>query len=113
MSELASTPEPPYYAVIFTSLRTDVEQAEYDAAAERMMELAEQQPGFLGVEHARTPGGPSITVSYWADEASIKAWRNHAEHLGAQAAGRERWYKSFALRIAKVESARQMKIDGC
>lgn len=106
MSELAATPEPPYYAVIFTSVRTDAEHAEYDAAAARMVELAEQQAGFLGMEHARTPGGASITVSYWADEASIKAWRDHAEHREAQAAGRERWYESFALRIAKVESAR-------
>ncbi len=111
MSGLASTPKPPYYAVIFTSLRTDIEHAEYDAAAMRMMELAEQQPGFLGVEHARTPGAHGITVSYWSDEAAIKAWRAHAEHLEAQAAGRERWYKSFALRIARVESARQMRDD--
>ncbi len=106
MSDLASTPDPPYYAVIFTSVRTEVEQAEYDAAADRMMELARQQPGYLGVEHARTPGGPGITVSYWADEASINAWRDHAEHQQAQTAGREKWYDSFALRVARVESAR-------
>jgi len=75
------------------------------------MELAAQHPGFLGVEHARTPGSAAITVSYWTDEAAIKAWRDDAEHREAQAAGRERWYKSFAIRIAKVESARQMEPD--
>lgn len=109
MSELASTPEPPYYAVIFTSVRTDVEDEQYAAAADRMLELAAQQPGYLGVEHARTPGGAGITVSYWADEDSIKAWRDHAEHQETQAAGRERWYDCFALRIAKVQSARSMR----
>ena len=108
MSELASTPEPPYYAVIFTSVRTGAEEQEYAEMAARMVELAAQQPGYLGMEHAGTPGGSSITVSYWSDEESIANWREHAEHKVAQQHGREKWYESFALRIAKVESARSM-----
>lgn len=108
MTDLAVTPDPPYYAVIFTSVRTDIEAAEYSAAAERMLELAAQQPGYLGVENARTPGSTGITVSYWADRESINAWRQNAEHLTVQKSGREKWYESFALRIAKVEHARGM-----
>lgn len=108
MSPLPGTPDPPYYAVIFTSIRTGIEDEEYVAAAERMLELAAQQPGYLGVEQARTPGSTGITVSYWTDEASIRNWQQNAEHLAAQKAGRDKWYESFSLRIAKVERARTM-----
>ncbi|HEX9010902.1 MAG TPA: antibiotic biosynthesis monooxygenase, partial [Holophagaceae bacterium] len=101
---IAATPEPPYYAVIFTSQRTDGDQG-YAAMAERMVELARQQPGFLGVESARDPEGFGLTVSYWRDEASIAAWKAHAEHAVAQRLGRERWYGAFALRVCRVERA--------
>lgn len=107
MSELAKTPEPPYYAVIFTSVRSDVEPQQYAEMADRMVELAAQQPGFLGVESVRDDHGVGITVSYWDSEDSIRAWRDHAEHQIAQQRGRERWYDRFALRIARVESARR------
>jgi len=90
----------PYYAVIFTSEQT-ADTAGYEAMAERMVELAAQQPGFLGIESARS--GLGITVSYWRDVASIAAWRQHVEHLAAQRLGRERWYQRFRLRIARVE----------
>ncbi len=98
--EFANTPAPPYYAVIFTSLRTAGDDG-YGAMAERMVELAAQQPGFLGVESARD--GLGITVSYWADLESIAAWKQNAEHLVAQQLGRERWYADFRTRIARVE----------
>ncbi|SDJ01290.1 Heme-degrading monooxygenase HmoA [Pseudomonas delhiensis] len=100
----ATTPEPPYYAVIFTSLRTPLE-AGYAEAAERMVELAAAQPGFLGVESARGEDGLGITVSYWKDEDSIRRWREHAEHRLARDAGRQNWYERFAVRVAKVERA--------
>jgi heme-degrading monooxygenase HmoA len=100
MSFIASTPKPPYYAVIFTSIRTEGENG-YGEMAMRMVELAQQQPGFLGVESAREEVG--ITVSYWADLASIKRWKTNAEHLAAQKMGRDSWYASFKVRISKVE----------
>lgn len=100
MESIAKTPAPPYYAVIFTSLRTDVEDG-YGAMAERMVALAAQQPGFLGVESARD--GVGITVSYWTDLESIRAWKANAEHLEAQRLGHQKWYASFKTRIAKVE----------
>ncbi|ART49770.1 antibiotic biosynthesis monooxygenase family protein [Acidovorax carolinensis] len=100
MDGLANTPAPPYYAVIFTSLRTEGDQG-YGAMAERMVELAAQQPGFLGVESARD--GLGITVSYWTDLASIAAWKANAEHQEAQHLGREQWYAGFKTRIARVE----------
>lgn len=98
--DFANTPEPPYYAVIFTSLRTEGDQG-YGAMAERMVALAAQQPGFLGAESVRD--GLGITVSYWADLESIAAWKQQAEHLQAQRLGRERWYADFRVRIARVE----------
>ena len=100
MSTIASTPKPPYYAVIFTSLRTEGDNGYADMATE-MVELAAQQPGFLGIESAREELG--ITVSYWSDLESIRNWKTNAEHLQAQRLGREQWYASFKVRISKVE----------
>lgn len=100
MSFIADTPKPPYYAVIFTSHRTDGDNG-YQQMAAKMVALAAQQPGFLGVESAREEVG--ITVSYWADLESIKNWKANVEHQQAQKLGHERWYSSFKTRIAKVE----------
>ena len=97
---IANTPEPPYCAVIFTSLRTDGDNG-YGAMAERMDALAAQQPGYLGIESARE--GLGITVSYWRDLASIRAWKANAEHLVAQQTGRSSWYTDYKTRICKVE----------
>ena len=97
---IAKTPEPPYYAVIFSSVRTEGDQG-YAAMSERMMHLAAMQEGFLGVEHARDTLG--ITVSYWRDLESIRNWKLHAEHTKARERGRSEWYKKFKVRIARVE----------
>jgi heme-degrading monooxygenase HmoA len=100
MPEIANTPEPPYYAVIFTSHRTEGDEGYADMAA-RMLALAQLQPGFLGVESARQ--GVGITVSYWASLEAIAQWKQHAEHRHAQTLGHQRWYAGFRVRIAKVE----------
>jgi heme-degrading monooxygenase HmoA len=100
MTKIAATPKPPYYAVIFSSLRTEGDQG-YGAMSDRMMELAAAQPGFLGVESAREDLG--ITVSYWASLEAIRNWKRNAEHREAQRLGREKWYSSFKVRIARVE----------
>jgi len=101
---IAHTPEPPYDAVIFTSRRTEEDRG-YGAMAERMVELASRQPGFLGMESARGTDGLGITVSCWRDEDSIAAWKRNAEHQQAQHAGQEAWYADYQVRIAKVERA--------
>ncbi|UVL07905.1 antibiotic biosynthesis monooxygenase [Pseudomonas rhodesiae] len=98
---IADTPATPYYAVIFTSLRTEGDQG-YSQAAMRMLELAREQPGFLGVESAREDG-LGITVSYWASEAAILAWKHHAEHRAVREQGRSTWYSAFHTRVCKVE----------
>jgi len=97
---IAKTPKPPYYAVIFTSTRTEGDRG-YSKMADYMLELAEKQEGFLGIESAREDLG--LTVSYWRDLESIKSWKENSEHLIAQEKGREEWYKSYKTRIAKVE----------
>ena len=102
---------PPYYAVIFTSRRTGADPAGYEAAAERMLELASQQPGYLGVESARGEDGVGITVSYWESLDAVRAWGRDAEHLVAQAGGRERWYEDFRLRVARVEEERSFTAE--
>jgi heme-degrading monooxygenase HmoA len=97
---IAETPQPPYYAVIFTSIRTEVEDG-YTDIAERMLELAQKQVGFLGYESSREEIG--ITVSYWRDQDSIRNWKNNIEHTLAREKGRSDWYKAFKTRIARVE----------
>ena len=99
MPEIARTPDPPYVAVIFTSLRTPGDDG-YAATAARMEELAAQQPGYLGIESVREELG--ITVSYWATEEDARAWKRVAEHAAVQRAGRRRWYEEYAVRIAHV-----------
>jgi heme-degrading monooxygenase HmoA len=101
-NSIAKTPKPPYYAVIFTSLRAEGDRG-YAHMAERMVELASQQPGFLGVESARTTDGLGITVSYWTSEDAIAAWKAHAEHKVAQETGQRVWYSGYHLRVARVE----------
>jgi heme-degrading monooxygenase HmoA len=98
----ATTPKPPYYAVIFTSQRTSVDDG-YGAVADRMQELAAQQPGYLGVESSRDAAGLGITVSYWTSLEAIAGWRAQAEHRVAQAGGRAKWYEHFEVRVARVE----------
>ncbi|TND02874.1 MAG: hypothetical protein FD123_4021 [Bacteroidetes bacterium] len=97
---IAKTPEPPYYAVIFTSLRTETDK-DYNDTAERMVELAKDQPGFLGVESARSEVG--ITVSYWESLDAIRNWKGHAKHRIAQERGKTEWYSAYKTRICKVE----------
>ena len=111
MSSPARTPEPPYYAVIFTSTRTDVAEG-YGETAERMVELAAQQPGFLGVESTRGEDGLGITISYWESEEAIANWKRNAEHRVAQANGIQQWYDQFVTRVAKVERARAFSKRG-
>ena len=103
-ASFAKTPAPPYYAVIFTSQRTEGDQG-YSRMAERMSELAAQQPGFLGMESVRGVGGFGITVSYWSSEAAIAAWKSHVDHQPAQEAGKRVWYADFQIRVARVERA--------
>jgi heme-degrading monooxygenase HmoA len=97
---IANTPTPPYYAVIFTSIRTE-EDRDYEKISFRMVELAKKQPGFLGVESARNETG--ITVSYWSDLESIKNWKQQAEHTVAQEMGRNEFYTTYKVRICLVQ----------
>lgn len=100
----AKTPAPPYYAVIFSSTRTPGDHG-YAAMADRMVELATTQPGYLGIESARGADGFGISVSYWESLEAIAAWRANAEHQVAQETGKKVWYGHFELRVARVERA--------
>jgi heme-degrading monooxygenase HmoA len=97
--KLAATLEPPYYAVIFSSILNEEHQG-YEELAEQMLKLANEQPGFLGFESAREDIG--ISVSYWENLEAIGQWKNNLKHLGAQEKGKELWYKNYRVRISKV-----------
>lgn len=97
---IAKTPSTPYYAVIFTSISSEVREG-YESTADRMLELAKQQDGYLGIESAKQEIG--ITVSYWRDLDSIRKWKMNAEHLIAQDKGRKEWYQNYKTRICLVE----------
>jgi heme-degrading monooxygenase HmoA len=101
-TQIAATPQPPYYAVIFTSLRTEGDRG-YGEMAGRMMALASEHEGFLGAEGVREADGFGVTVCYWKTLEGIKRWKENAEHLMAQQAGREHWYLQYKTRICKVE----------
>ncbi|BCB05137.1 antibiotic biosynthesis monooxygenase family protein [Bacillus sp. KH172YL63] len=101
MNPIAQTPQPPYYAVIFVSERTE-DDTDYGKMADKMVELASLQDGFLGIESARDEG-VGITVSYWTSPEAIQQWKDHAAHQVAQQRGKKEWYKRFALRVCKVE----------
>lgn len=103
-SGIATTPEPPYYAVIFTSKRTEGDRG-YGAMAQRMANLGARYAGFLGLESVRDADGLGITVSYWRDESSVLAWKRDTEHEKAQRAGQQVWYERYEVRVAKVERA--------
>ena len=100
----AKTPKPPYYAVIFAGQLNGADPG-YDKMAQAMFELAVKQPGFLGAESANEADGFGVTALYYADEASILAWKQNAEHLVAQKLGKEKWYEHYEIRVAKVERA--------
>ncbi|TCP24268.1 heme-degrading monooxygenase HmoA [Tenacibaculum skagerrakense] len=97
---IARTPAPPYYAVIFTSIRTEGDN-DYTITADKMVELAQLQEGYLGIESARNDIG--ITVSYWKDLEAIKQWKMQLDHTEAREKGRITWYQQFKVRISKVE----------
>jgi heme-degrading monooxygenase HmoA len=101
----ANTPEPPYLAVIFSSLRTIADEPGYERMSARMVELAATQPGYLGIESSRDAAGFGISVSYWASEEAVLRWKAHVEHLAAQELGRSLWYAVYRLRVARVERA--------
>ncbi len=98
----------PYYAVIFTSIRTEGDDEGYAKMAQQMEALAKQQPGFLGFESAREELG--VTISYWESLEHIKAWKRHTNHLVAQRKGREEWYQWYRTRICKVEREYEFSI---
>lgn len=99
----ANTPNPPYYAVIFTSQKNEADLEGYHTMANLMVELASKQPGFLGVESAREQNGLGITVSYWNSLDSIQQWKENLSHQKAQEKGKRDWYSSYITRICKVE----------
>ncbi|USX55743.1 antibiotic biosynthesis monooxygenase [Lentzea sp. HUAS12] len=100
--------EPPYYAAIFTTVRTQ-DQDGYAETNARMEELVRDVPGYLGMDHAQNPGGLGITVGYFRDAEALKQWRTNAEHRAAQQRGRDDWYDSYTLHIAKVERSHGFK----
>ena len=102
---IADLPEPPYTVVVFTSRLADLDEAgraAYDRMSARMVQLAAQQPGYLGIESARGADGGGITASYWRDDAAAAAWKRVAEHLVAQRRGQESWYAAYRVRVANV-----------
>ena len=104
LSPIAQTPRPPYFAVIFSSTRNLADTEEYQQVGDRMAELAAQADGYLGYESVRDGDGVmGITVSYWKDLESIKAWKAHSEHVMAQEKGKKHWYTAYTTRICKVE----------
>ena len=103
---------PPYWAVLFASVRDERPGDGYGETAARMEELAADRPGYLGLESARAPDGSGLTVSYWRTREDARAWKEVAEHRAAQEAGRARWYREYTVRVARVDEAYGMDPTG-
>lgn len=104
-------PKPPYFAVIFRSKLSGKDREGYGKMADKILELAKQQPGYLGFDDIPRHEDQGLNVSYWQDEASIKAWKAKAEHLVAQKMGKDKWYQWFHLRVAKIERSYSFERD--
>ncbi|HWD13632.1 antibiotic biosynthesis monooxygenase [Pseudochrobactrum sp. sp1633] len=111
-SPFATLPDTPYYVVAFSSQRTADDDTGYGDMAGQMVELAEKQDGYLGIESVRDASGFGITNSYWRDEECIRQWKRNVDHLAAQKQGRALWYEAYALRIARVERAYDFTATG-
>ena len=105
MDRFAATPEPPYYMTAFSSQASGEDVEEYGVTAARLMALAHEQPGCLGVETTRDASGFGITLAFFDSDESIRAWKRQADHLDAQRRGREVWYERYEIRVARVERA--------
>ena len=110
MSKSGNRPDPPCYAVIFTTQRSAHDDG-YREMDERLERLVRTAPGFLGLESVRAPDGAGITVSYWESLEAIRGWKENAEHLVAQRLGRERWYASYRVRVCRVEREHGFEAD--
>ena len=105
MTRFAKGLVPPYYAVIFANQHSGRDADVYGRTADRLVDLAEEMPGFLGIESTRDASGFGITVSYWESEEAIARWKADGEHLAAQALGKTEWYDHYELRVARIERA--------
>ncbi|MFT5750576.1 MAG: heme-degrading monooxygenase HmoA [Flavobacteriales bacterium] len=92
--------KPPYYAVIFTTKQTAV-TAGYTETTDHMEALAKEHAGYLGMDHARSEIG--ITISYWETLEDIARWKAQRDHLKAQQKGIKEWYEHYTVKICKVE----------
>jgi heme-degrading monooxygenase HmoA len=97
-----TTQRPGTVAVIFIAQRTQEDDTGYSAAASAMDRMAASQPGYRGMDSTRGPDGLGITVSYWANDAAAKAWRDHPQHAAIREMGRGRWYSRYDLHVAEV-----------
>ena len=100
-----------YFAAIFTTQRSQSGDDVYEIMTSRMVALAQQQQGFLGLESVRGDDGLGITVSYWTDQEAIQNWGRQAEHVSVQAMGRQEFYRWYRIRIAEVFTERSFISD--
>lgn len=96
-------PQPGTYAVIFKSKRTPEAGADYDAMNAMLFEMAKSQPGYIGIDSVRGADGTGLSVSYWRSREDIARWRADLKHTAARKLGREKWYESFTVHIARIE----------
>ena len=103
MPYISKTPNPPYYAVVFTSINANVDHTEHVDMYARLVQRAATYEGYLGIEPARNSDGTGVAVVYFKDQESIGAWAKDPEHQIAKRKGREIWYSHYMIRICRVE----------
>ena len=88
--------------VLFRSRLTPVAGEDYHQMSAEMVDTARGMPGFVDVKSFQAEDGERLTVVWWRDEETMRAWREHPRHREAQRLGRERWYQQFRLEVAEV-----------
>ena len=108
MAMIVKTPKPPYYTVVFTSVRTNIDEG-YTEMNDSLWEDAQKLDGFIGSESLRNEDGFGVTVLYFKDMETIHEWSKYQKHLRAKEMGKQKWYADYRVRIAKVEHEYGMK----
>ncbi|MEO7577960.1 MAG: antibiotic biosynthesis monooxygenase [Massilia sp.] len=91
-------------AVIFEVLPSEGRAGEYFDTAAGLRARLEQVDGFISIERfaSLTQPGKLLSLSFWRDEESVRAWRCGDAHRAAQARGREGVFAEYRLRVAQV-----------
>ncbi|MDT5366838.1 MAG: hypothetical protein QOC62_1269 [Mycobacterium sp.] len=92
--------------VVFRSrVRSDADLAALEVLGARMYELGSAMPGFVEYKDFAAEDGETLTLVEFETEEQLLAWRNHPEHVEAQARGRAEFFSEYAITVSESRRA--------